>query len=298
MPDRPRSIVRGEDLAALDSPPRLAAARVGFRVRPLSDAAGLTRMGVKIREIPPGLTGTHLHFHDLEEEWAYVLAGRGIVRIGPLSLPVRSGSFTAFPPGPRPHHFVASGDGPLVILEGGERRWGEDSCTYPELGVRSCRGEDERIEPGSLPAFEGGAEQLVHTGDVDERARKHPLAEGVVRHQRAIDAAAGLTRQACAFVRVEAGGETTAFHTHTGTDEWVYLLSGEAEVRLGSDWHDVAAGDFIGHPANSAAHVMRARSEITYLMGGEHVADDVVLYPELGMRLTRAGFERILPTPT
>ena len=87
------------------------------------------------------------------------------------------------------------------------------------------------------------------------------------------------------------------------TDEWVYLLSGEAEVRLqtdsdaqlSSEWHRIGAGDFIGHPANGPAHVMRAISEITYLMGGQCLSEDVVTYPELGMRLSSAGFEKIVP---
>ena len=40
---------------------------------------------------------------------------------------------------------------------------------------------------------------------------------------------------------------------------------------------------------------MRALSVVTYLMGGERVARDVVRYPELGMQLTSAGFEKITP---
>ena len=53
-------------------------------------------MGAKIREIGPGLAGTHLHYHDVEEEWAYVLSGRGRLKLGPLTLPVHSGHFAAY----------------------------------------------------------------------------------------------------------------------------------------------------------------------------------------------------------
>lgn len=38
---------------------------------------------------------------------------------------------------------------------------------------------------------------------------------------------------------------------------------------------------------------MRAVSRITHLMGRPHIADDVVIYPELGKRLTSRGFEDI-----
>jgi uncharacterized cupin superfamily protein len=249
-------------------------------------------MGVRIREIQPGVAGTHFHFHDVEEEWAFVLSGHGRVRIGPLTLPVRSGSFAGFPAGPRPHHFIAEGDDPLVLLEGGERRREEDYCTYPELGVRTRNGKDERIDTAALPTFEGNASQLVRVGDVEERVRPHPLAPDAIRHQRGIDEAVGMQRQACAWVRLERGVESTTFHTHERTDEWVYLLSGDAEVRLGDERYAVGAGDFVAHPARGPAHVMRAISDVTYLMGGESIADDVVIYPERGMRLTSEGFER------
>ena len=38
---------------------------------------------------------------------------------------------------------------------------------------------------------------------------------------------------------------------------------------------------------------MRAVSSVTYLMGGERDPADIVTYPELGMRKTSAGFEKI-----
>ena len=49
--------------------------RVGALVRAVGDGAGLTRMGVWHRTVPPGKAGTHRHFHLVEEEWAFVLSG-------------------------------------------------------------------------------------------------------------------------------------------------------------------------------------------------------------------------------
>jgi uncharacterized cupin superfamily protein len=285
--------VSAREVTATARPSQAVSDGVGWRVRRLSDAAGLTQMGVAIREIQPGLAGTHLHFHDVEEEWSYVLSGHGRVRIGPLTLPVRAGNLVAFPPGPRPHHFLAEGDQPLVLIEGGERRTKADCRTYPELGVRVRNDEEESIDRAALPAFEGEVSQVVHLCDVKEQTRPHPLTPTAIRHQRGIDQAAGLQRQACAWVRLDHGVESTTYHTHERTDEWVFLLAGRAEVRLGEQWYPVAAGDFIAHPAGGPAHVMRAQSDLTYLMGGEHLPDDVVTYPELGMQLTAAGFERI-----
>ncbi len=293
MASRPRCIVNARELAPLLRPRSEIVDGVGWRIRKLSDAAGLTRMAVAMREIEPGMAGTHLHYHDVEEEWAYVLSGRGRVRIEPLSLAVRSGDFVAFPEGPRPHHFIAEGDEPLVLLEGGERRPTEDCRTYPELGIRVRNGTDEPLDATTLPAFEGEARQIVHLGRVEERARPHPLSPEAIRHQRSLDEAVGLKRQAFTWVRLEPEIESTTFHHHENTDEWIFLLSGSAEARIGDERHLVTAGDFIAHPAKGLPHVMRALSDVTYLMGGEHIANDVVIYPELEMQLTSAGFEKI-----
>jgi uncharacterized cupin superfamily protein len=84
-----------------------------------SDATGLTRMGVHVRAVKPGFADTNRHFHTVEEEWFYVLAGRGTVRIGPFRVAVSPGHFIGFPPGPRPHHFINDGTETLVLLDGG-----------------------------------------------------------------------------------------------------------------------------------------------------------------------------------
>src|SRR5262249_24775035 len=119
---RPACVVHAWDVEGERRPRYTTWPGVGAVVRRLGDAVGLTHMGVQLRTIDPGMAGTNRHFHVVEEEWVYVLSGCGMVRIGPHRLPVRAGSFVGFPPGPRPHHFLAAGDEPLVLLEGGERR--------------------------------------------------------------------------------------------------------------------------------------------------------------------------------
>ncbi len=293
MAERPACIVAIGDAPGFDYRPESGEGLVACRVRPVGDLAGLTQMGVRVREAEPGHAGTLLHYHDTEEEWVWVLAGRGRLKLGPHSIPVWAGHFASFPPAPAPHHFLAEGDEPLIVLEGGERRPDEDWCTYPELGVRSRGGVDDPIDPSGLPAPGGEPGQLVHVNELPERARPHPLTAEAIRHMRAVDSQSGLERQGVTWARVEAGVETTTYHTHDRTDEWVLVLSGELDLRLGDDWHVVREGDFIAHPAGSAAHLMRARSEATYLMGGQSLPDDVCTYPERGMILGPAGFEKI-----
>lgn len=293
MSDRPACIVSSADAAAFDYRPDNGDGRVACRFRPLSDLAGLTQMGVKLRETPLGHASTHRHFHDTEEEWVWVLSGEGRLEFGDRSIPVRAGHFAGFPPEPIPHRFVAEGDAPLLVLEGGERRRDEDGCHYPDLGVVSRGGVDAPLEPDpSAPAMR---DPIVHVDDTEERVRPHPLDANAVRHFRAVDESMGLTRQACKWVRLEAGVPSTTYHTHDRTDEWVYLLSGEADVRIGDQWWIARAGDFVAHPTGGPAHEMRARSELVYLMGGQHLPGDIVTYPERRMTLGPDGFAPLDP---
>jgi uncharacterized cupin superfamily protein len=273
-------------------PRRLPAEGVTARVRGLGDATGLSRMGVWLRAIPPGRAGTHRHWHRVEEEWAFVLSGTGVVRIGPLRIDVRPGHFVGFPPGPHPHHFVASGDEELVVLEGGERRPEEETVAYPDLGLVWAEG---RLEPpsGAFPPEAGDVDQCVHVDDLAPEEFRHDVDGGARRAMRSLHGATGLARQAVFWVRVAAGDRSTAYHSHERTDEWIHVLAGRARVRVGDALCEVGAGDFVGHPAGAPPHAMEAETDLEYLMGGMIDYDDTVIYPEARMRRIAGRLEPI-----
>lgn len=283
---RPACVVRVDDLTA-EQPPRFTPG-VGALLRPVGDATGLARMGVWHRTIAPGMAGTHRHYHLVEEEWAWVLAGRGVVRIGPHTVPVRAGSFAAFPPGPCPHHFVNDGDEPLLVLEGGERRREEDVGRYVDVARAWDRGRFfETDEPP--PPEQGDPSQVVHVDDVAERDFQHDVDPEARRVLRSLSrATGGLERQVVRWSRVRAGAHSTAYHTHDRTDEWIYVLAGRAAVRVGDERFEVTAGDFVGHPAGGSPHIMQPIEDLTYLMGGMRDPEDVVDYPDAAKR-RRAG---------
>jgi uncharacterized cupin superfamily protein len=283
---RPSCVVNIADLAGEKRPRHTSAEGVAAVVRMPSAATGLTHMGVHVRAVEPGFAGTNRHFHTTEEEWTYVLAGRGTVRIGPLRIPVRAGHFVGFPPGPRPHHFTAEGDATLVCLEGGERRPSEDDVWYPD--ARKMLRARTVVEPYEEPPPEAGDErQVLHVDDVEVTNFQHDVDPAVRRRMRALHRPTGLRRQALCWARVEADGRSTVFHTHERTDEWVFVLSGRGVARVGDERFAIGPGDFLAHPAGSAPHVMEAVDDLTYLVGGQIDADDVVTYPEAGLR--RAG---------
>jgi uncharacterized cupin superfamily protein len=269
--------------------PRFLKGAAGVRstVRAVGDAAGLTRMGVWLRTVQPGDAGTARHFHEVEEEWAYVLSGRGVVRIGPQRVDVRAGSFVGFPPGPAPHHFLAEGDAPLVLLEGGERRPAEDSGWYVDLGIRWRAGTRENTDQPPPPES-GDVRQHVHVDEIEAKPYQHPVDPAARRSYRSLHTPTGLVRQAVKWSRVEPGVHSTGYHVHERTDEWIYILSGRAAARVGGARFEVGAGDFLAHPAGGAPHMMVAETGLEYLMGGMIDPSDVVDYPDGRVR-KRAG---------
>lgn len=286
---RPACVVNIDAMTAERRPRFTAAPGVGAMVRSPGDKTGLTRIGVHVRAIEPGFAGTNRHFHTVEEEWAYVLAGEGTVRIGPLRIAVRRGSFVGFPPGPRPHHFLAEGTETLLLLEGGERRPDEDSGWYPDAR-KTFRGKpgERYVEP---PPEEGDTRQVVHVDDVPVQEFQHDVDAEVRRLARTLHAPTGLTHQAVRFAEVAAGGRSTVLHTHDRTDEWVFILAGKAAARVGDATFEVGANDFLGYPAGGPAHMLTALEPLTYLVGGQIDATDVVTYPAAGRRRVAGRLE-------
>ena len=283
---RPTCVVNVSELPGEKRPRYTSTEDVAAIVKTPGDVTGLTQMGVHLRAVDPGFAGTNRHFHTVEEEWTYVLAGSGSVRIGPIRTPIRPGNFVGFPPGPRPHHFVADGDEPLILLEGGERRSSEDGGWYPD--ARKFWRAGKFVEPYEEPPPEGGDDwQVLSIEDLEIMSFQHDVEPKARREMRSLHGPTGLQRQAVYWARVAPGGLSTAFHTHDRTDEWIFVLSGRGVAHVGNDRFDVRASDFVGHPAKSAPHIMKAIDELTYLMGGQIDATDVVTYPDA--KLQRVG---------
>ena len=90
-------------------------------LRSLSRATGLKRVGVNVARIPPGKESFIYHSHSNEEEWIYILSGRGIADIGEAEHEVGPGDFMGFGLPQQPHHLRNPFDEDLVYLVGGEQ---------------------------------------------------------------------------------------------------------------------------------------------------------------------------------
>lgn len=104
----------------------------------LAKSTGLRRLGVNLARIPAGKESFLYHSHWQEEEWIYILDGRGIARIDGTEYEVGPGDFMAFPTPGVAHHLRNPFEQELVYLMGGESRE-MDVADFPDLGKRMFR---------------------------------------------------------------------------------------------------------------------------------------------------------------
>jgi uncharacterized cupin superfamily protein len=104
----------------------------------LSDLTGLNRIGVNLIRLSPGKESCVLHTHNVEEEFLYILSGRGIAEIDDDEFEVGPGDFMGFPTPSVAHHLRNDFDEDLVYLVGGERK-DVEVAEFPNLGKTVLR---------------------------------------------------------------------------------------------------------------------------------------------------------------
>lgn len=111
--------------------------------RPISDAAGMQRIGIHLVRLEPGRDSTTFHYHDRDEEFLYVVSGRGVAEIGDETFEVGAGDFMGFT-APSPPHLLRNPFGEdLVYLMGGERNVA-DVVHYPRIGRTLVKSDGRR----------------------------------------------------------------------------------------------------------------------------------------------------------
>lgn len=136
------------------------------------------------------------------------------------------------------------------------------------------------------------AHQLTQDG---ETRTQHQFNDNAIRLSHCLTRNTGMERIGVHLVRIEPGRDSTTHHFHDADEEFIYILSGTGQARIGDGTFDIGPGDFMGFPAPSPAHSMRNTGEedLVYLMGGERWPVDVVHYPDLKRTLVKSHGSRI-----
>ena len=104
----------------------------------LARATNLKRTGVSLARLAPGKESFLYHLHHCEEEWIYILSGRGVAEIDDEELEVGPGDFMGFPTPSVAHHLRNPFGEDLVYLMGGENL-DHEVADFPKLGKRMVR---------------------------------------------------------------------------------------------------------------------------------------------------------------
>lgn len=107
-------------------------------VRFLSRAAGMQRLGISEGRLPPGGEAFVYHSHATEEEFLYILEGRGQLRVDNETVEVTAGDFIAFPTPSAAHQLTNPFSETLVYLMGGEHHAAE-VADFPDHHKRLFR---------------------------------------------------------------------------------------------------------------------------------------------------------------
>lgn len=275
-----------------------------LHLRLLAPRTGLQRVGLDHVRIPPGKESYVFHRHWSEEEFMFVLAGRGTADVGDASFEIGPGDFLGFPPGTHAHLTRNTGAEDLVYVAGGETRTvevadfprhamvlvrtGREATIYPAASGQVVRQEPETpIPPPRTLLFTASERAAVP----EEKKGGLPLNPRWESHGWTLGRRTGLRRLGVKLVRVPAGKESSILHLHHAEEEFAYVLSGRGVAELGSERVEIGAGDFLGFPTSTLAHnlVATGPEDLVVLSGGENREVEVGEYPGAGKRVVKAG---------
>src|SRR5579862_1251688 len=73
------------------------------RGKSLGDATGMRDLGIHLVKVAPGDASTEYHTHYCDEEFVYILSGRGVAEIGGRKVEIGPGDFMGFTAKALPH---------------------------------------------------------------------------------------------------------------------------------------------------------------------------------------------------
>ena len=104
----------------------------GWAERRLGKAVGMTQFGVNHLTLEPGAASSLRHWHEAEDEFAFVLSGTVTLVDDNGEHVLGEGAFAGFPAGvANGHHLVNRSNAPVTLLVVGSRRTGAETITYP-----------------------------------------------------------------------------------------------------------------------------------------------------------------------
>jgi len=140
QPRPPQFAAKGDAAERFDARMGMVAPRIGARL-----------LGYNITAVPPGKRAFPAHNHRVNEEMFFILEGRGELRVGAQTWPVRAGDVIACPPGgpETAHQLINTGNDELKYLAV-STKLSPEVCEYPDsgkFGIMADYGKDTSGAP-------------------------------------------------------------------------------------------------------------------------------------------------------
>ena len=137
---------------------------------------------------------------------------------------------------------------------------------------------------------------IVNAQDVPWIELADPSAPKFAARARRLGLPAGCQRLGCTMYEVPPGKRSCPFHYHLANEEAIYILDGEATLRLGDREVAVRAGDYIALPVGPAhPHqlINASAAPVRYLCMSTLQTPEVAIYPDSG----KIGFSTAVGGP-
>jgi uncharacterized cupin superfamily protein len=132
--------------------------RFAMRFREVGRFGGGSHVGVAVEELLPGKQSNLLHYHMLEEEHVYLLAGEATLLLGDRRYPLVAGSYASFPAGQTQGHCLINHTDQICrYLVFGEDN-PHDVAVFPKSGRVSVRLMGEAYRKSAVMAYWEGEE--------------------------------------------------------------------------------------------------------------------------------------------
>jgi uncharacterized cupin superfamily protein len=136
MPEKPPVAVAFAEVAPRTKPSNYPepffSMMAGREKRQLGDVFGLKTFGVNLTRLVPGALSALRHYHNVQDEFIYILSGTPTLITDEGETILRPGMCAGFRAGEaNGHHLVNRSGGDVVYLEVGDRLPG-DSGSYPD----------------------------------------------------------------------------------------------------------------------------------------------------------------------
>lgn len=251
------------------------------------------RTAVHVLDLPPGAWSSVPHAESDEEEFVYVIQGEAQAWLNDCPFPLRAGDSIGFPAGEGLVHSIQASpktSAPCRLLMMGERSKPTNRWIYPlHPDRRANAGENWWTEwPQQVFGSEKVADlqhRILHAPSASrEKPWSYPGSQEIFGSGVRLTNRLGLQRLGIWQEFLPTGRRSSWPHAHTHEEEWLVMLSGEANVFMHGWQRKITAGDVVFfRPGTGLAHCVfnDSGADVEYVVLGEtaEFSNEKIWYP-------------------